>query len=99
MVTIGITRWTPETGHEMGKRFAKGEPLPDFIEVVGPYMYADGKEGLKSITIFKYAKERAGEASDAIANAFMLYYGVPGYRYSMHLASGSAAVMKMMGLQ
>jgi len=42
-----MARWTPETGHEMGKRFAKWEPLPDFIEVTGPYMYADGNDGLR----------------------------------------------------
>ncbi len=98
MVTIGIARWTPESGMEMGKRFAKWEPLPDFIETIGPYMYTDEKDGLKSITIFKYEKAKAGEASDLIANGYMIFYGVPGFRYSLNLASGSAAVMKMMGL-
>jgi len=98
MVTIGIARWTPESGAEMGKRSAEMKPMPDFIEMIGPYMYADGNEGLKSITIFKYDKAKAGEASEAIANGFLVFYGVPGYRYSLNLASGSAAVMKMMGM-
>ena len=82
----------------MGKRSAEMKPMPDFIEMIGPYMYADGNEGLKSITIFKYDKAKAGEASEAIANGFLVFYGVPGYRYSLNLASGSAAVMKMMGM-
>ena len=158
MVTIGIAKWTPKTGHEMGKRFENWKPLPDFIKVSGPYMYTAGDEGLKSITIFKqqcpvkivlkqhkpsknkgfqrnscgidfnlakfslsiiskgyewktlvfelnrtaviskYAKEKAGEASEAISNAYMIFYGVPGYRYSLNLASGATATMKMMGL-
>jgi len=98
MVTIGMARWTPESAQEMGKRSAEMQPMPDFIKMIGPYMYADGNEGLKSITIFKYEKSKAGEASEAIANGFMVFYGVPGYRYSIQLASGSAAVMKMMGL-
>jgi hypothetical protein len=98
MVTIGIARWTPASGAEMGKRSTKMEPMPDFIKMIGPYMYTDGNEGLKSITIFKYEKAKAGEASEAIANGFMVFYGVPGYRYALHNASGSAASMKMMGL-
>ena len=98
MVTIGIARWTPKTGHEMGKRFENWKPLPDFIKVSGPYMYTAGDEGLKSITIFKYDKEKAGEASEAISSTYMIFYGVPGYRYSLNIASGADATMKMMGL-
>jgi len=98
MVTIGIARWTPESANEMGKRAAKTEPIPDFIKTTGPYMYPDENEGIKSIMIFKYDKARAGEASEAMAKGFMQYYGVPGYRYSLHNASGSAATLKMMGL-
>ena len=98
MITVGIARWTPESAHEMGKRAANAAPIPDFIKTSGPYMYPDGNEGIKSISIFKYDKAKAGEASEAIANGFIHYYGVPGYRYSIHLASGSAATMKMMGL-
>ena len=70
----------------------------DFIKVSWPYMYTAGDEGLKSITIFKYPKEKAGEASEAISNTYMIFYGVPGYRYSLNLASGAAATMKMMGM-
>jgi hypothetical protein len=54
--------------------------------------------GFSTFTIFKYDKVKAGEASEVIANGFMVFYGVPGYRYSLNLASGSAAVMKMMGM-
>jgi hypothetical protein len=32
-------------------------------------------------------------------NVYLLFYGVQGFRYSVKLASGAAATMKMMGLE
>ena len=98
MITIGISKWTTESGNEMGKRSLKMKPLPDFVKMVGPYMYPDENEGITAITIFKYDKAKAGEANEAIANVNMIFFGVPGFRYSLKLASGSTATMKMMGL-
>jgi len=98
MVTIGLARWTPESATEIGKRSAKLKPLPDFIKVSGPYMYPDVDQGIRAVAIYKYDKSKAGEAAGAIANSFMLYHGIPGFRYSLTLASGAAATMKMMGL-
>ncbi len=34
-------------------------------------------------------KEKAGEAAEAIANGYMPFFGVPGFRYSVRLASGA----------
>lgn len=99
MITIGISNWPTETGNEMGKRSLGMKPMPDYIKMTGPYMYPDGNEGLTAITIFKYDKAKAGEASEAIANGYMIFFGVPGFRYSLKLASGAAATMKMMGLE
>jgi hypothetical protein len=62
-------------------------------------MYPDENEGITAITIFKYDKSKAGEASQAIANTYMAFFGVPGFRYSTKLAPGAAATMKMMGLE
>jgi hypothetical protein len=99
MITIGISKWPTESGHEMGKRSLQMKPLPDFVQMIGPYMYPDENEGITAITIFKYEKSKAGEASEAIANAYMVFFGVTGFRYSTKLASGSSATMKMMGLE
>jgi hypothetical protein len=99
VITIGITKWTTESANEMGKRFLEIKPLPDFVQMIGPYVYPDENEGIKAITIFKYDKTKAGEANDAIANLHMIYFGVPGFRYSLKLASGAAATMKMMGIE
>ena len=98
MITIGLARWTPESATEIGKRSAKLKPLPDFIKVSGPYMYPDVDQGIRAVAIYKYDKSKAGEAAGAIANSFMLYHGIPGFRYALTLASGAAATMKMMGL-
>jgi len=99
MITIGISIWPTESVNEMGKRSLEMEPLPDFIQMTGPYMYPDENEGITAITIFKYDKAKAGEASEAIAKGSLVFFGVPGFRYSLKLASGSAATMTMMGLK
>ena len=99
MITIGISKWPVESGNEMGKRSLGMKPIPDFIKMIGPYMYPDEREGIMSVTIFKYDKSKAGEAAEAMANGYMPFFGVPGFRYSLKLASGAAATMKMMGLE
>ncbi len=99
MVTVGISKWPTESGHEVGKRSLKMKPPPDFVKMIGPYMYPDENEGITAITIFKYDKSKAGEAAEAIANVYMVFFGVPGFRYSTKLASAVSATMKMMGLE
>ena len=99
MITIGISKWPTEAGHEMGKRSLGMEPIPDFVQLIGPYMYPDENEGITAIAIYKYDKSNAAEASAAIANVYMPFFGVPGFRYSLKLASGAAATMKMMGFK
>ncbi len=99
MITIGISKWTTESANELGKCFLKMKPLPDFVQMIGPYTYPDGDEGITAITIFKYDKTKSGEANEAIANLYMVFYGVPDFRYSLKLASGAAATMKLMGIE
>ena len=62
------------------------------------YMYTDENEAITAITIFKYEKSKAGEASEAIENVYMAFFGAPGFRYLTKLASGASATMKIMGL-
>ena len=99
MVTISMVSYPPESGKELGKRFMELKPMPEFVEMIGPYMFTEIKEGLTAITIYKYDRSKAAEANDAIANAHMAFYGVPGFTYSLKLASGSATSLKMMGLE
>ncbi|MDJ0784878.1 MAG: hypothetical protein QNJ22_23130 [Desulfosarcinaceae bacterium] len=99
MITIGTAKWTTESAREVGKRFIELTPLPDFIRMEGPYTYPDGNDGITSITIFKYDKSNCGEANGAIGNLYIGFYGVPGFRYSLKLAAGSKATMKMMGFE
>ena len=77
MITIGTSKWNTESANELGKRFLEMKPLPDFVQMIGPYVYPDENEGIKAITIFKYDKTKAGEAIEAIANLHLIYYGVP----------------------
>ncbi len=99
MVTVGMVSYPPESAKELGKRFSELSPMPDFISVNGPYMFSEIKDGLTAITIYKYDRSKAAEANDAIAHAHLVFYGIPGYTYSLKLASGSATSMKMLGLE
>ena len=99
MVTVSMVSYPPESAKELGKRFLELSPVPDFIKVIGPYMFTEIKDGLTAITIYKYDRSKAGEANDAIANAHLAFYGIPGYTYSLKLASGSATSMKMLGFE
>ena len=99
MITIGISKWPTEKGKEVGETSLKAKPTPDFVQMIGPYMYPDENDGIVCITIFKYDKAKAGEAAEAIANGLMIYNNIQGFRYSLKLASDAATTMKMMGFE
>ena len=41
MVTISMVSYPPESGKELGKRFMELDPMPDFVEMTGPYMFTE----------------------------------------------------------
>ena len=98
MVTISIVSYPPESAKEIGKRFLELSPMPDFINVVGPYAIPEILDGIQAFTIYKYDKSKAAEANEAIANAHLTFFGIPGYTYSLKLASGADTSLKMLGL-
>ena len=99
MITIAISKWPTEKGREVGETSLKAEPMPDFVKMVGPYMYPDENDGIGCITIFKYDKAKAGDAAEAIANGLMIYNNIQGFRYSLKVASDAATTIKMMGFE
>jgi hypothetical protein len=99
MITVGISKWQTESGYEVGKRSLEMKLPPDFVQVIGPCLYPDENEGITCIPIYKYDKSKPGEASEAIANSYMVFFGVPGFRCSTNSSSGAAATKKMMGLE
>jgi hypothetical protein len=44
---LGISKWPTESGHEVGKRSLEMKSLPDFVQMVGSYMYADENDGIR----------------------------------------------------
>lgn len=98
MITLSTIAYPPESAKEIGKRFLKMSPTPDYIDVSGPYTVPTVEGGLRAITIYRYDRTRAGEANEAIASLHMALYGIPGYTYSLQLAAGARMSMKMLGL-
>ena len=74
MITIGVAKWPSIAAAEEGKRSIEMKRMPEFIQMIGSYMYPDENEGVVSITIYKYDTARAGDASTAIANGDMILW-------------------------
>jgi len=98
MVTIGISLWPAESAKKVGKCFLEMPPYPDFIEVIGPFNIADVGSGITSIIIYKYDKEKAGEAYEALSRVYVSFFDVPGLTYSLKNASDIPSSFKMLGL-
>ena len=99
MVTISIVSYPPESARELGKRFLGLPPIPEYISVVGPYTTSETGDGIQAYTIYKYDKSKAAEALEAITDVHLAFYGVPGYTFSIKLASSAATSVKMLGLE
>ena len=99
MVTISIVSYPPESARELGKRFLGLPPIPEYISVVGPYTTSETGDGIQAYTIYKYDKSKAAEALEAITDVHLAFYGVPGYTFSIKLASSAATSLKMLGLE
>ncbi len=83
MVIISNVSYPPESTKEIAKRYLKAPVLPDFLNKKGPYVSADKKGGMNSITYYELENEKLAEGLKAIAESLSIYFGVPGYKYDL----------------
>jgi hypothetical protein len=98
MVIIAFATYPPESAKEMGKRFIKLSPVPDFIKVEGPYMYSNGDDGIQAASLYKFDKSKAAEVLQIVNDQYAAFFGVPGYQYDIKVCAGAERGLKVAGV-
>jgi hypothetical protein len=98
MIIIAFASYPPESARDMGTRFVELSPAPNFINSEGPYMYSDGNDGIKAVSLYKFDRSRAAEALAFVNEQHAVFFGIEGYRYDIRICAGAEIAMKMSGL-
>ena len=98
MVIIAFATYPPESAREIGKRFMKVSPVPDFITMEGPYLYSNGENGIQAASLYKFDKSKAAEVLQIVNDQHAAFFGVPGYQYDIKVCAGVERGLKMSGV-
>jgi hypothetical protein len=98
MVIISLTSYPPESAKEMGKRFMELPPLADYINMKGPYINNDLREGIKGITIYEFDESKYPETVKNLGERMATFFGVPGFTYSLQHWMEVQDALKLIGL-
>ena len=83
MVIISDVTYPPESTKEVAVRYLKAPVLPDFLTKKGPYICASKDGGMRSITYYELESSRLAEGLKVVGESMAIYFGVPGYKYSL----------------
>ena len=98
MVIIGSNSFPPENANEVGKRFLKFPPLPDYMTMKGPYVHGMMEGGIQGIEVFELDKAKLAEGVEYVTNRYVTYFGIPGFRYAIAPYFEAQEALKMIGL-
>ena len=98
MVIITFASYPPESEREVGERFIKFSPPPEFIKMEGPYFYPNGNGGVQAATLLKFDKAKAAEALQFATDQHAVYFGVTGYTYDIKVCAGAERALKVSGV-
>ena len=87
-----------ESAKETGKRYIGMSPLPDYLNLRGPYIYVVEGEGIHSIDIFELERAKMSDALEFIYNRHIPFFGIPGYTDSVKVCLEGEEAVKMLGL-
>jgi len=99
MVIINTTSFPPESAKEVGKRFMALPPLPDYLTMIGPYVYSIQGGGIQGLVIYETDQAKMAEALICIYDREVPLFGVPGYTYDVRAVSELGEALKMVGLE
>jgi len=99
MVIIHLASFPPGSAKECGKCFADLAPLPEYLTMIGPYVYSTEGGGIKGITIYETDQARMAEALTCIYDRAVPFFGVPGYTYDVRAVTEVGEALKMVGLE
>ncbi len=83
MVIIALSSLPTESGEELGKRAVNLPTLPEYITMTGPYVSSVVGEGIKGISIYEFDESKYPEASKLLNERMTIYFGIPGFTYSL----------------
>ncbi len=98
MVIISDVTYPPESAKEIAKRYLKAPILPTFLKKKGPYITADRRDGIHSITFYELENEKLADGLKAIGDSLSIYFGVPGYSYNIKPYYELQEGLKMLGM-
>jgi len=83
MIIISNVTYPPESAKEVARRFLTAPVLPEYLTKKGPYISADVKKGIHSITFYELDNARLAQGLIAVGESMAVYIGVPGYNYEI----------------
>ncbi|SLM31795.1 conserved hypothetical protein [Desulfamplus magnetovallimortis] len=98
MILMTNVIYPPESAKEIARRYLTAPVLPDFLVKRGPYISADLKNGINSITFYELDNARLAEGIQVLGDNMAVYIGVPGYRYDIKPYYELEEGLKMIGM-
>jgi len=98
MVILGMMSYPPEGAKEAGKRFLANPPLPDYLTMKGPFIYASKGEGIRTLVVYECDRSKLADAMEVVSNRYVIYMGVPGLTYTVQVWMEIGEALKMIGM-
>jgi len=98
MVIITENVFPPGSAKGVGKAFMQLPPLPDYINMRGPYILSDTEKGIRSLLIYECDNSKLAEALQVVGDRLTSYFDVPEYTYAINAWYEAQEALKMIGL-
>ena len=97
MVIITLWSFPPESAKEIGKRGLELPPLPAYM-TMKEYVNTEVGVGMKVITIYEIDQSKIREALEVLNNRYVIFFGVPGFTYSIQVWLETLEALKLVGI-
>jgi len=94
-----IYSYPPKRAKECDKRMNALPPLPEYINMKGPYISSDVRQGIIAIAIYEFDELRFPEAPKHILKRLTYFQGVPGLTCSTQVWTDANEAIKCARLQ
>lgn len=98
MVIIANISFPPESASAVGQRFLETAPVPDFMNLKGPYVKGTKADGIRAVEFYELDNSKLAEGFDYVTNRCVAYFGIPNYRYEVNVFFEAAEALTMIGL-
>ncbi len=100
MVILHLGSFPPTSAKECGKCFVDLPPLPEYLTMIGPWVYSIEGGGIKTIVIYEVTDQaKMTEALIFATDRLVPFFDVPGYTYDVRAVNEIEEALKMIGLE